>query len=362
MLTLSLVLALLQPPAVNPASAPGAASSPGPNPAIRFGRPDPIPKADGAFRICSYNIENLFDDQDDPNLSGRYEDKDMLKPEAHRKAAAEAIRRINADVLCLQEVESEQAVLWFRDQFLTDMGYTYVVSKDAGDERGIEQAVLSRYPISDVQQWIKAPLGGVHPDKWGKNPNENAGKPIEYHRSPLCVTVKVSGIAPPLPASEKPSVTPAFKPTEPYTLTLFVVHQKSGGKEGEYWREKEAAKTSELAKAMQAEDPNRNIVILGDFNAMLSASSMKIYTGAGFEDAFRDFKAKDPAAITHESGRIIDHVFLNAAAAKELVPQTRFVLGMPARPEGADWRTTPPPEGYAGDHYPVVVDLMATDR
>ena len=53
---------------------------------------------------------------------------------------------------------------------------------------------------------------------------------------------------------------------------------------------------------------------------------------------------------------------MNPALAHELIPQTRFILGTPARPAGPNWSQYPPPDGYASDHYPVVVDLTPSDR
>lgn len=338
------------------------AQAPTPTPAdgsnIRFGTAKPIAKPHGALRVASYNIENLFDDKDDPTLSGKDEDKDMTKPESQRKAAAAAIHAIDADILALVEVESKDAVLWFRDGFLSDMGYQYVASVDAGDERGIEQAVLSRYPIDDVKNWVKLPLGGNHPERWGSGANREAGKPITFHRSPLEVTVTV-----PVDAASH-YVRPdgaEVKASKPYSLTLLVVHQKAGGPGG-YWREKEAAKTVELVKELETANPERNVVILGDFNARADDRVMKTYTDAGFVDLFAHRKRGDTTYITHESGRAIDYILLSPSAAKELIPETRFILGTPARPKGVDYRTTPGPPGYASDHYPVVMDLVPVDR
>jgi len=323
---------------------------------IRHGSPTPISKPAGALRIGNYNVENLFDDKDDPALSGRYEDKDNLKPDDHCKAAAAAIRAINADVLALQELESKESLIWFRDNYLADLGYQYVESIDAGDERGIEQGVLSRYPLSDVKNWVHLDLGGTHPDKWGNSSNENAGKPITFHRSPLRVTVTV-------PLSLIPGMTPASVP-EPYTVTLFVVHQKSGGS-GNYWREKEAAKTVELLSEFETSNPQANILLMGDFNARPDDNPIKIITSGlpGLVDAFAPVRGKrDSQYMTHASDRSIDYIFLNANAAKELIAETRFILGTPTRPAGTDYRTTPPPPGYASDHYPVVIDLVPADK
>ena len=111
---------------------------------VRFGLKEAPLKHAGAIRLATYNVENLFDAIDDPDLSGRNEDIDDAKPEAELQGLADAIHALDADVLALEEVESEAVLTWFRDTYLSDMGYTALASIDAGDGRGIEQSVIVR--------------------------------------------------------------------------------------------------------------------------------------------------------------------------------------------------------------------------
>ncbi|MFG0326617.1 MAG: endonuclease/exonuclease/phosphatase family protein [Phycisphaerales bacterium JB037] len=309
---------------------------------IRFGIPEAPAKPEGAIRLTTYNIENLFDDIDDPTLSGRDEDIDDLKPREERAAAAAAIRAVDADILCLQEVESLEALLWFRDEFLADMGYEHVASIDAGNERGIEQSVLSRYPIKSVENWPGAELGGTHPEMYGNEPNDYAGQPILLRRSPLKAVVEIPGA------------------DGPYALTLFVMHHKSG-RYNNYWREAEARYMVAKLRDELSADPDENIVVLGDFNAQRGADSVEPYLDAGFVDPFDPWEGAETERITHSSGRRIDLLLLSPTVLPEVVPGSAFVLGTIARPAGADWRS-PAPEGYASDHYPVSVDLVPVDR
>lgn len=301
----------------------------------RFGIAEPPPKADGTIRLATYNVENLFDGDDNPELSGRYEDIDDTKPEPELIALADTIRRLDADVLALQEIESAAALDEFIQVHLPGL-YEHVVSIDAGDERGIEQAVLSRYPITHTENWPQLPLGGVHPDKYGDQENWYAGEPIAFHRSPLRVDVDVDG----------------------YALTMFVVHQKSG-RFSEYWRIAEATKLSEMVGELTDAEPARNIAVLGDFNATVDQMPMQIFLNSGLIDAHAG--EPGPERTSHASGRRIDFILVSAALEPEVVDGSGFILGTPARPAGSNWRTTPPPPGYASDHYPVAVDLLPSD-
>jgi endonuclease/exonuclease/phosphatase family metal-dependent hydrolase len=356
-------------PAPAPAPAPGApadtkpvapaasttAAADRPRADQRIGVPDPLPRTPGAIRVATYNLENLFDDKDDPAYSGRNDDADDTKPADQLKALADTIRRLDADVLAVEEVESLDVIRAFRDTYLADMGYAHLVSLDSGDERGIEQAVLSRFPLENPQVWPELPLGGIHPDKFGDEPNYFAGKPITYKRSPLRVDVVVP---------------PQAGATTPYRLTLFVVHHKSG-RGGAYWRERESTKAVELIREIEAATPfEDNVIVLGDFNAQPAEPSVKTYFDAGFNSA-ATIARKDPAVkargwneaswTTHASGRTIDLILLNPGVAKEFVPTSTFVLSTPQRPRGSDWRTTKPPAGYGSDHLPVAIDLIPRD-
>ncbi|MDX9911177.1 MAG: endonuclease/exonuclease/phosphatase family protein [Phycisphaerales bacterium] len=320
----------------------------------RFGVENPPRPTPGRVRLATYNIENLFDAIDDPNLSDRNEDIDDTKPYSELEAAAAAIETVGADILCLEEVESEAVVRWYRDSYLENLGYTYLASLDAGDERGIEQSVLSRYPIKAVKNWVHEPLGGVHPDQYEGRENWYAGQPLVFHRSPLMVDLEIQ--------------TNANEP--PYLLTLLVVHHKSGSGSG-YWREAEAKKVVEIIRQLEAEREGRNIAVLGDFNSQAWDEPLKIYRAAGMIDVLAPFdpdkedapqSALPKTSVTHSTGRRIDMILVNKNFEHEIVKGSGFVYGTPVRSEGSDWRTTPAPVGYASDHFPVALDIVPKDE
>lgn len=307
----------------------------------RYGVAEAMPKAEGAIRIATYNVENLFDGNDDPALSGRNEDVDDEKPEGELRAVARAIRRLDADILTLQEIESEAALLEFRDTYLADMGYEHVVSIDAGTDRGIEQSVLSRYPIASATNRPRMPLGGVHPELYGTQPNWYAGEPITFRRSPLIVDMELEGVG-----------------GSTYALTMVVVHHKSGRHAG-YWRKAEARGVLKVLEELQRSDPERNLLVLGDFNAQAADPPLLTYFEAGFIDLG---PTDGSAAVTHESGRRIDLIIGTPGVAEDVVEGSAFVLGTPARPAGVNWRELDTFPGYAADHYPVSIDLIPDDR
>ncbi|MBX3389423.1 MAG: endonuclease/exonuclease/phosphatase family protein [Phycisphaeraceae bacterium] len=310
---------------------------------VRFGEKTARPRTSGQVRIATYNAMNLFDS--DPVTRTHNEgDPAPIKPQEEREAIAAGIRAVDADVVAMEEVESLAVLKEFRDKYLQDLGYKYAELVESEDPRGIDNAVLSRFPIVKTEAYNARKIGGKHPARDGSRPNPLAGEDIKFRRTPLRVDVQI------------PSAAFNLKGGEDETLTLLVVHHKSG-RGSDYWRIAEAKGVVDIVKEIEAANPGALIAVLGDFNGMVTDPNGKIYTDAGLFDVFSGRDSADPRNISHESGRRIDLIFLNQNLRKQFVNDSAFIYGMPARPEGADWRTTLPPEGYASDHYPVAIDI-----
>ena len=317
-----------------------------PSPHHKYGLTEAMPRIDGTIRLGTYNVLNFFDQKDDPSLQGEYDDfGDNPGPTstARCKELANAIRAIDADILALQEVESEEALRWFNDTFLKGMGYKYIASEEVGYYRGVEQSVLSRYPITNTQTWTDADLTKVDREgiSWTSVPS--GVEQIEFQRSPLCVTIKVS---------------------DGYELTLFILHHKAG-RNNNWHREAEALKIMEYVRRMSEADPSRNIAILGDFNAAPWDRSTRTYFRGGMIDTMShrstNIQYDSDASLwkTHTSDRVIDFILLNPAAISEFVVDSGFIFGTSA--QDYDWRNDPIPSGYASDHYPVAIDLVPVE-
>jgi endonuclease/exonuclease/phosphatase family metal-dependent hydrolase len=311
----------------------------------RYGVEKPWAKAAGAIRLATYNTLNVFDDKDDPSLSGEHDDIKNVTSEDRLKHLAQAIRAVDADILALEEIESKEALLWFRDRFLKDMRYEHVSSIDVGYYRGVECAVLSRFPITAEKVWPDENLAAMKKEGlgWAKAPAD-APKRYGYQRSPLMVNVRVR---------------------DDYELTILSLHHKAG-RDFDWQRESEALRTVELVDEIRRQDPSRNIVVMGDFNAAPWDKSVRVYKAAGLIDVmdFRTTENSNPESRlyrTHESNRVLDYILLNSAAHREFVVGSAFVYGTLFPGEKYDYRKDTPPPGYASDHYPVVIDIMPRD-
>jgi endonuclease/exonuclease/phosphatase family metal-dependent hydrolase len=310
----------------------------------------------GTVRLATYNVENLFDSVDDPMLSGQYDDLPMATSAARLKALSDAIHKLDADVLCLQEVESESCLRWFRDTYLADMGYQWIASKDAGYYRGVEQSVLSRiqitsadvltgedYGIRDMDSRRTPQRAGELQGEW----TPCSGGPCAEHfqRAPLFVTLKTeSG----------------------YELSVIVCHFKAGGFAAQ--RELEALRIEAVAEQLLGKNPGLNLAVVGDFNALPNAMSVKVLRSgtavpvSAFNFRF-DKDAPRTTYTTHSSGRALDYILCSRGLAADCVPGSYFVLGTLHPPSNWDYRKAaeiPAPDGYASDHYPVALEIVTT--
>ena len=327
-----LALVVFAPPA---GSAPAAAGQ-----SPRFGLPEPLPRPPGTIRLATYNVLNLFDHVDDPQLSGEYDDLELAISKERALNLAEAIRAVDADVVALQEVESLEALTWFRDTYLPDAGYRHLVSLDAGYRRGIECSVMSRLEITRQKVWVGASLHDVERRGagWAAVPPP-ARRSLTFQRSPLRVDLRTPG---------------------GYELTIFCVHHKSG-RDFRFQREAEALKIVEIVRAVEQEDPSRNILVMGDFNAAPWDKSLRVYLESGLVDtlAHRTVRGEEGSLYkTHQSNRVLDYILLNSAAHRELWIGSPHVYGTP----GPRRRNDPQASGFASDHFPVVIDMVPRDR
>lgn len=204
------------------------------------------------LRLATFNVENLFArwrfrDSVDPanaNLRGWIVDEtrfDELGMDDKAITGA-AVRGIQADVLCLQEVENVDTLKKFRGQALGGRSrYPYVAGVDGNDPRLIDVAVLSKWPITRIRshQHVMDPASPTTP---------------LFSRDCLEVDIEVE-------AGE----------TKRTTVTLFVNHFKSmigGRRQTRGRRERQATKVMDIVTDRFGHQApgNQPFVILGDLN------------------------------------------------------------------------------------------------
>ena len=136
-----------------------------------------------AVTIMSFNVQNLFDNDDDPGKDDKaYLPIEAKQSPAHEAACAEirveswrieclyldwsdnavdlkltvlaeTIRQVNAgrgaDVIAFQEVENQSILDRLRSEYLADLGYQPAILIEGTDVRGIDVAFLSKLPLAE---------------------------------------------------------------------------------------------------------------------------------------------------------------------------------------------------------------------
>ena len=257
--------------------------------------------------ICTFNALNLFDDVDDPYTN---DEGTPAKPREEMEHWAAAIRKINPDVISLQEVENRGYLERFVKVFLADMGYKYIVEFDGNDLRGIDVALLSRAPIGEVTS--RRHLRFTGPD----------GVERGFQRDVPAITVMPRGAAP---------------------IEIWPVHLKSkadGAETSEPIRLAEVGELRKLLDAKLAADPNARIIVTGDFNDTRDSKSMTTVFGTG-ETAMWAPEAKETedsiADPEFPEGRApIDFITCSPAIKQLYIEDSCQVRRTPVEVDGSD--------------------------
>lgn len=300
-----------------------------------------------SMRVATFNVENLF---------ARYRFRENFNPQAEdgfginnlafslydaesRRIAGKAIREVNADIICLQEVENLEVLDRFNSKHLGNKKYKFRLLIDSHDPRHIDVAVLSRYPFVYIN---------THRDL-----RNQANTKWLFSRDCLEVKIKV----------------------DVKELSLYVNHFKSmmeGRDDTKARREEQVQKVKEIIdQRWQDSDYDGNFIVLGDFNDYVDANtSLKALTDHHYLVNVVAEKLPQDEQWTHywaggNEYRQLDYLLLSKKlfeANKNEMPRIER-RGMPWRAEkytqdrfdDVGWD-----HPKASDHCPLYVDLNLT--
>jgi predicted extracellular nuclease len=213
------------------------------------------------FSVAGTNLENLFDDEDDPQIK-----EDIVTKEAFQKRLKKislAVRNYmkTPDVVGVMESENLAVLKKLADQINADATganqpnpkyEAYLI--DGNDGRGIDSGFLvksARVKVLEVKQFGKE-------DKF-KNPNTKEEDNLN-DRPPLMLRASIDDA----------------KTGKPFEFTVIVNHLKSflgiddpkdGGARVRLKRKLQAEYLAKTVQERQTANPQERIILLGDFNA-----------------------------------------------------------------------------------------------
>lgn len=212
--------------------------------------PRPHDLLPGQFSIASFNLENYFDAIDD--TGGSAEPKpSLLEIEIKQIKLAHTIANTLAcpTIIGVQEVEKYELLSELALRLTENCGFTYEVSYlDTADARGTDLALLSnprRIVIRDVDQYQTC--SQIETEIHDSAVSCADGQEPLFARQPLIVDLEVDRLP----------------------LTVIVNHFKSkrgGEAETEPWRITQSQELHRLIRQLLADQSDRALVILGDYN------------------------------------------------------------------------------------------------
>jgi endonuclease/exonuclease/phosphatase family metal-dependent hydrolase len=274
-------------------------------------------KLENGVRLVSWNVENLFDDHDDPYHN---EGNTRTTTESRKVRLATAINALNADVVALEEVENRGVLEDFNKRYLKDLGYE-VVLFEGNDQRGIDNALLTRLPIRSATSYRHSEYVDAK------------GVTRRFARDLLRVSIGGE-----------------------FDADVYVVHFKSqhGDEKSDVKREAEALKALSIIQAELDKDPDYRAVIAGDFNEVLEMDesknqlSVKFFIDAGLIDACagtEKYTYNKKPYLTR-----IDFALCTKSLASEIL-KADIIDSLP----GVELKC-------ASDHYPVLVEFGVSDN
>lgn len=310
------------------------------------GEPPPA-CADQPVRIATYNIEAV-------GASGS----------ESFQALTATLLRIDADVVCVQEIVDGEAVAFA--ELAEAAGYDYVLKADQSPPIGgdLSNGCMARFPMDVLGSWGSGDLAD--------DPQAN-----EVGRDFLAVRADLSDVV-----------------GAPCRMGLLTLHLKSGQEPIDWFRRQvETLRLAQAADVYRAQHPDEPLVILGDFNESLSdmalgtvfesappdlPSSYQLGTDVTFPMTYQPFAVMDAAgfSITSPSQEDapdrkqtwrdivrLDYVWLDGPqyVAGEVYNACRDD-GVDADPPGDFLEKAGEPLScdtgeLASDHFPVVVDV-----
>lgn len=279
--------------------------------------------------VVTWNIEHFVDEYDSPYIDNDRENQPPENMEQRRALFADAIKKIDADVVVLQEVESASYIQAFADTHFPEMNYRYFTGRESNDWY-MNVVVMSRIPLGLLYSY-------ANPDSYILGEKDDEGR-VQRQNFTNNRMLSVDVIVNPQ-----------------YSFLLTGLHLKAGrGDRNENWRIGQIDLLKDHFQYLTAIHPEKRILIAGDLNILPGDREFLHLLGNGESPQFIDPLA-GVDSFTHTSDdpeRQLDHLLPNRQMNEDLVPGSAEVL-MPFDPE--TMRTI-------SDHLPVIARFLTREQ
>lgn len=267
----------------------------------------PFGRAQGdRVTLATCNLHNYFDSFDDPY---RRDEGTPAKSARSRQLLAAAVRRLNPDVLAVQEVENREVLEQFNREKLHGL-FAHVVCLEGNDGRGIDVGVLSKLPVVFAATYQNRRWPAVR----------GIPRATGFARDVLRVRVRA---------------------TDKTTIDLLVLHLKSkgGGEASDVWRRREVQEVRRILAELAESAPAEPVAVLGDFNDLPTSRPLAPLFDAHARPRLFDVTRTIPAAqrwsfVYGGKRQQLDYLLVSSPLYRRLVPGSARFVRLP--PEASD--------------------------
>jgi len=252
--------------------------------------------SDSTFTVLSWNVEHFVDPFDDPYINHLREDSPSYKLPGKVALLVKAIRKAEADIVVLQEFESEKYLMKLAQDSFPEMNY-YFFSDAASPNWYMNVVLMSRFPLGVLHAYGDAttPLPDYR-DEEGKKESQSK---INTRMWSLQIFA-----------------------AEGYQFWLTGVHLKAGrGERNEAMRLGQIHLLQSEYKKLRQLNPNANLLMVGDFNAYPNGKELKTLKNTDNGSPYL-IDRLDSGVYTHPADsphRRLDYILMNQDMEAELI-------------------------------------------
>lgn len=254
-----------------------------------------FPKKD-TLSILTWNVEHFVDEHDNPYINNNREDKPR-EVEKRIGLLADMLKKINADVVALEEFESRALAMKIVKEKLSNLGYRFFGGTESPDWY-MNVVIMSKLPMGVVYSYgnIYTPVVGI---KDSLNRTETQSN----------INTRI--------------ISTEIRVNEKFSFILTGVHLKAGrAVRDSAMRIGQIQLLQAQSRRFLAEDKNTSLLIVGDFNATPESGEFQFLLKGDKKATFIDPLA-GTNVFSHPSEKPrwrIDHIITNKNMQKYLIP------------------------------------------
>lgn len=280
------------------------------------------------IKILSWNVEHFVDTHNNPYIDNARENEPADRMGNKEQLLVEAIKKVNADIVVLQEFESSEYIRDIAERHFPELGYQFYAGNES-DGWYMNVVIMSKVPLGTMYSYgsLYTPVPGIK--------DENGNEETQVNINTRMWSVDVF-------------------PTSSYDFVLTGVHLKAGrGERNEQMRIGQINFLKGQYNRFLREDKRTNLVMMGDFNSLPDSKEMQAVLNGKKGNRFID--PLDPSVLTHpsrEPSRRLDYIVPNTNMYKELIPGS----------VKAEYILSKEKMVILSDHLPVIAEFYTVNK